>query len=726
MTANELMDKIRLAYKAEDVACIRFALDFATKAHSDQKRISGEPYIVHPINVAGILVELGMDAGCVSAALLHDVLEDTDCTEREFRRKFGEEIFKLVEGVTKLSRIKFHSREEEQAENYRKMFFAIAEDVRVLFIKLADRLHNMRTLDALRPDKQIRIAQETLDLYAPLAGRLGISGIKCEMEDLTMKYLHPEEYRFLRETIDKRRGERMGLVMRVAFELEVQLKELGIQGEVKGRPKHLYSIYKKMKNQNKTLDQIYDLVAVRVIVRNVRECYTVLGIIHSTWKPIPGRFKDYIAMPKPNLYQSLHTTVMTNFGQIFEIQIRTYEMNRIAEYGIAAHWKYKEGKTSSEPQSDFDSKLGWIKEMMDVGRDIKDSQEFLSTLKLNIGAQEIYVFTPKGDVFSLPPNATCVDFAYKIHSAVGNKCTGAKLNNKIVPLDTVLSTGDVVEILTSSAAKGPSRDWLKFVTTPAAKSKIKNFFKKELQEENIKTGRDMLEREAKRRGFNLSELMAVQSGVNNVLMRYGLANIDEIFASVGYGGITTNQVLLKLVDSYNKQQALTRPSALVGDMSTELSKTPQGTGKKTRSGVIVEGFGDFLIKLAHCCNPVPGDEIVGYAARGTGVSIHRTDCPNIANMEKERLMRAVWAGSESTLFTAQLVIECQNKNGILNQITGLIAAERMNIASLETHAQEREVARITLGIQIKNISDLEYIMKKIETIPAVTRVRRGH
>jgi (p)ppGpp synthetase, RelA/SpoT family len=723
---QEIIQKLKTIYKSdEDFQVIRYALEYAEEKHKGQLRVSGEPYINHPLKVAEILADLGMDATCVAAAILHDVLEDTDSTVAEVRKKFGEELFNLVEGVTKLSRIKYNSLEEAQAENYRKLFFAIAEDVRVLFIKLADRLHNMRTLDALKPEKQQRIAKETLDLYAPLAGRLGIANIKSELEDLAMKYLYPEDYAYLVGTIDVRRGERMSFVSRIAGEIEAELAGLGIKGEVKGRPKHFYSIYKKMRSQGKSLDQIYDLIAVRVIVENVRDCYTVLGIIHSKWKPIPGRFKDYIAMPKPNLYQSLHTTVVTDFGQVFEIQIRTYEMNRIAEYGIAAHWKYKEGKAKT-PQTDMDVKLGWVKEVMDAEAEVKDGKEFVKTLKTSITSDEVYVFTPKGAVLDLPKGATAVDFAFKVHSAVGNRCVGAKINNKIVPLSTVLATGDVVEILTSPQSKGPSRDWLKFVVTSQAKAKIRAFFKKEGEGENIKTGKEMLERESKHRGFNFSDLTANTSALDRVMQRYSFTSLEDMYSSVGYGGTSTNQILIKLIDTYKKEQALRHEEPAPISEETQ-PQTAETAPQKPHSGILIEGFSDFLIKLARCCNPVPGDPIVGYAARGTGVSVHRADCPNIKSMERERLLKARWAASDNSIFTARLQIECMDKSGILNTIISLIAAQGFSISSIEAHTRNAGgTATIALGVQIKSVADVEYLIKKIQGIQSVNSVKRSY
>lgn len=718
---QEFIKKCKGIYSYEDCQQIEYALDFASECHKGQVRESGEPYITHPIATAETLIDLGMDPACICAALLHDVVEDTACDEATLKKKFGEEIYTLVEAVTKLSKLKskFSSRVEEQAENLRKLFFAISLDLRVLFIKLADRLHNMRTLDALKPEKQLRIARETLDIYAPMAARLGISGIKCELEDLSMKYLYPEEYKYLSEQLDAKRGERMLQVTRIATEIEKELEKVGIKAEIKGRPKHFYSIYKKMVNQQKTLDQIYDLIAVRVIVDDVKECYTVLGTIHSMWKPVPGRFKDYIAMPKPNLYQSLHTTVVSNFGQIFEIQIRTQEMNRIAEYGIAAHWKYKEGRVDGS-ETEIDKRLSWVREVMEAEEDIKDSQEYLKTLKLNIVSNEIYVFSPKGEVFDLPVGATAVDFAYKVHTAVGNKCIGARVNNKMVPLNTALNTGDVVEIITSNASKGPSRDWLKFVVTSQAKSKIRNFFKKDMVAENIKTGKDMLEREAKRRGYQLGDLMSNQSAVEELFKRYSLTSADDMYASVGCGALGTNQILLKLIDRHNKQQAMIKKAA--GESETAPKPEPNSKPRST-SGIIVEGYGDFFVKLAKCCNPVPGDSIVGYAMRGAGVSIHRTDCPNIRNMETERLMEAHWANTDNSVFIAKLHIECVDRTGVVNTILPLLANQGISIKAMELHVQ-KGIAIISIALEIKSIDELEFIIKKLQSLPDIISVKR--
>ncbi len=724
MISQEFLKKCKSSYAEGDFQLISYALEYATKWHNGQFRASGEPYINHPVAAALTLVELNMDASSVCAALLHDVIEDTECEGLDLKKKFGEEIYNLVEAVTKLSKLKyrFNSKEEEQAENLRKLFFAISKDLRVLFIKLADRLHNMRTLDSLVPEKQKRIAQETLDIYAPMSARLGISQVKCELEDLSMKYLFPDAYKYLGGELDVKRQERMQYVKRIADEIKEELDNVGIKADIKGRPKHFYSIYKKMVNQNKTLEQIYDLIAVRVIVEDVKECYTVLGIIHSMWKPVPGRFKDYIAMPKPNLYQSLHTTVVSNFGQIFEIQIRTYEMNRVAEFGIAAHWKYKEGKTNGVPDNDLDKKLSWVREVMESESDINDSKEFLFTFKNSIVLNEIYVFSPKGEVFDLPVNSTPVDFAYKVHSQVGNKCIGAKVNNKMVPLNTPLNTGDVIEIVTSNAGKGPSRDWLKFVVSSQAKAKIRAFFKKERAGENIKLGREMLEKEAKRKGFDWNLLIADNDALNEIIRRYSLTSQDDLYASIGFGALKTGQILLKLIDKYRKAQALNQK---VEDVVAQQETQEQKHKHRSTSGVLVEGHDDFLIKLSRCCSPVPGDEIVGYAMRGAGVSIHRSDCPNVKNMEPERLMRATWASTDNnSMFQAKLLIECVDRTGLASAILPAISNQGIYMTSVDMRVI-KGVALMNISLQIKSTEELDFIIKKLEGLPDTISVKRG-
>ena len=712
---DELLQKLKKNFSEAEFQELKAAYDFSAAAHEGQKRQTGEPYFIHPCAVVNILVDLGFDdVSTLVAAFLHDVLEDTPVTSDELEQKFGKEVLELVEGVTKLDKIKFVSAEDEQAENLRKMFFAMAKDYRVIIIKLADRLHNMRTLDALKPEKQIKIATQSLKIYAPLAGRLGLSFVKCELEDLAMRYLYPDDYYELVEFIKTKSKERQQFIEKICDELKAKLQELGIEGEVNGRQKHLYGIYKKMLKQGKNIEQIYDISAVRVIVNEVQDCYTVLGAIHTMWMPLPGRFKDYIAMPKPNGYQSLHTTVITKFKETFEIQIRTYEMHRIAEYGIAAHWKYKEGKTGA---TKIDDQINWLREVMDTQRESSDSHEFLENIEGNVFTDEVYVFTPKGKVLNLPVGSTTVDFAYAIHSAVGNKCIGAKVNGKIVPLNTVLNTGDIVEILTTNSGKGPSRDWIKFVKTASARTKIRQYFKKEMKEENIKRGKDMLEREAKRRGYNLSELLST-AGLNYIMNRYTLSSIDDLYASVGFGGLTTNQIIVKLIDYFKRDLLSKNPVAEI--------KTTSTTGKSSSgNGVLIRGYDDFLVRLSHCCNPVPGDKIVGYVSRGRGVSVHCVDCPNVKNMEPERLIEAKWDDVISQNFLASLKIYSENKGGILAAVTTIISNMKISITGAFARSDnDNGTAEITVMLEVKSSDQVEDVIKKLKTLPEVIDVHR--
>lgn len=712
---DELLQKLKKNFSEAEFQELKAAYDFSAAAHEGQKRQTGEPYFIHPCAVVNVLVDLGFDdVSTLVAAFLHDVLEDTQVTADELEQKFGKEVLELVEGVTKLDKIKFVSAEDEQAENLRKMFFAMAKDYRVIIIKLADRLHNMRTLDALKPEKQIKIATQSLKIYAPLAGRLGLSFVKCELEDLAMRYLYPDDYYELVEFIKTKSKERQQFIEKICDELKAKLQELGIEGEVNGRQKHLYGIYKKMLKQGKNIEQIYDISAVRVIVNEVQDCYTVLGAIHTMWMPLPGRFKDYIAMPKPNGYQSLHTTVITKFKETFEIQIRTYEMHRIAEYGIAAHWKYKEGKTGA---TKIDDQINWLREVMDTQRESSDSHEFLENIEGNVFTDEVYVFTPKGKVLNLPVGSTTVDFAYAIHSAVGNKCIGAKVNGKIVPLNTVLNTGDIVEILTTNSGKGPSRDWIKFVKTASARTKIRQYFKKEMKEENIKRGKDMLEREAKRRGYNLSELLGT-AGLNYIMNRYTLSSIDDLYASVGFGGLTTNQIIVKLIDYFKRDLLSKNPVAEI--------KTTSTTGKSSSgNGVLIRGYDDFLVRLSHCCNPVPGDKIVGYVSRGRGVSVHCVDCPNVKNMEPERLIEAKWDDVISQNFLASLKIYCENKSGILAAVTTIISNMKISITGAFARSDnDNGTAEITVMLEVKSTDQVEDVIQKLKTLPEVIDVHR--
>ncbi len=705
---NTVLQTIYDNYTGADRECLVRAYHYAEQAHSGQKRASGEAYFIHPCAVAQILIELGLDSATVAAAFLHDVIEDTPVTEEDIRRTFGDEILALVSGVTKLDKIVFKSREEEEAENFRKIFVAMAKDIRVIIIKLADRLHNMRSLNFLSKERQIKMAQETLDIYTPLAGRLGISQIKCELEDLCLKYLEPEAYEFLVENIHQKLYERHNFVDFVVKEIKNILVESKIEGEVFGRPKHFYSIYKKMKTQNKTLDQIYDLTAVRVIVGTVDECYEVFGKIHKRWKPIPGRIKDYIATPKANMYQSLHTTVVTNFGQPFEIQIRTFEMHRTAEFGIAAHWKYKEKKTED---STFTERLSWIREVLDWEGGLKDSKDFMQSLKTELYSNELLVFTPKGKVISLPKDATPIDFAYAIHSEIGNRCTGARVNSKMVPLNSTLQTGDVVEIITSGNSKGPSWDWLKIVKSSSARAKIKQFFKREMKEENVKIGKSMLEAEAKHRGYNLSDILTEESFAK-VSEKFSFFSQDEMFASVGYGAITVNQVLFKLIDFYKK----------------EVPKQPVARGGETADsgGVIVKGMSGLLTRFAGCCNPVPGDEIVGYVTRGRGVVIHRADCTNILSLQDEegRILPAEWADTIAGRFVAGIVIKAKDQGVALSVLTGVVSDMRLMITGVNSRFDKNKDAVIEANIRLNGKEDIDLLIRKIRSDDRIDEVYR--
>ena len=706
------LEKIKTIYEGNDRDRLLKAYDYAEKAHAEQKRASGEPYFIHPCAVATILMELGLDSATIAASLLHDVIEDTEATEEDIEREFGAEILELVRGVTKLEKIVFKSEADADAENFRKIFVAMAKDIRVIIIKLADRLHNMRSLEFLSHERQQRMARETLDIYAPLAGRLGISQIKCELEDLCLKYLDPEFFNFLVEGINAKLSERQEFVESVVKELEELLESEKIEGEVFGRPKHFYSIYKKMKNKDKSLDQIYDLTAVRVIVKDIKACYSILGSIHEKWMPIPGRIKDYIATPKPNKYQSLHTTVMTEFGQPFEIQIRTEEMHRIAEFGIAAHWKYKEGKTA-DAASNFETRLTWLREVMEWQGTMKDSKEFLDALKTELYSHELLVFTPRGKVISLPPGATAVDFAYAIHSEVGNRCTGARVNSKFVPLSTVLQTGDVVEIITSPNSKGPSRDWLKFIKSPSARVKIKQFYKNELKEENIRIGQLKLEDEARKKGYTLSTLLTEES-FKRLAERFSFGAVEEMYAAVGYGSITVNQILFKLIDYYKKEM----PNA---------ADVHLGGGKgKAVGGVLINGQSGFLVRFAGCCSPVPGDEIVGFTSRGRGVVVHRADCRNVNCEDKERILPAAWKieAGVKLRYNANIAIRAGDQGAALALLSSVAAELKLAITAVNGRIDKNGDAVLEASISISDSSEVDLLVKKLKNDKRIYDVRR--
>lgn len=704
---STVFDKI-YEYPEEDRELLLSAYRYAELMHDGQKRASGEPYFTHPCAVAEILIDLGMDTPSIAAAFLHDVIEDTKATADDIREKFGSEILTLVDGVTKLDKIRYASHEEEDAENFRKIFVAMANDVRVIIIKLADRLHNMRSLNYLSNERQQRISKETLEIFTPLAGRLGISQIKCELEDLCLKYLDPEAYEYLVTNIHQKLEERREFIDFVVKQLKELLSESGIKGDVFGRPKHFYSIYKKMKNQEKSLDQIYDLSAVRVIVASIDECYEVLGKIHKKWKPVPGRIKDYIATPKRNMYQSLHTTVVTNFGQFFEIQIRTHEMHHMAEFGIAAHWRYKEKKIT---ETGFDARLTWIRDVMDWQGSLNDSKEFVDSLKTDLYSGELLVFTPHGKVISLPLEATPVDFAYAIHSEVGNKCVGAKVNGRIVALNSTLHTGDVVEILTSVSTKGPSWDWLKFVKSGSARAKIRAFFKREMKEENAKTGKAMLEAEAKRRGYNLADILTEESfkKLSNKLV---FSSVNEMMASVGYGAVSVNQVIFKLIDYYKK--GMPKPQEVLSN--DKLRNTPAST-------VVIKGMGGLLIRFAHCCNPVPGDDIIGFVSRGRGVIVHRSDCPNVKGEDPARLQPARWTG-EGADFIAGIKILAEDKDGLTAFIVAEISALHISMTAINGRVNKDGQAEIDLKIKLNKRSDMDLLINRLKRDKRIINVYR--
>lgn len=708
---EEILSQIEKTYDSEEREVVKRAFYFAKSAHTGQKRASGEEYFTHPCAVAKILMDLGMDYNTVAASFLHDVLEDTPVSEADIKEAFGEEILGLVLGVTKLDKIEFKSREEEQAENFKKIFVSMAKDIRVIIIKLADRLHNMRSLNFLSQERQLRMAHETLDIYAPLAGRLGISQIKCELEDLCLKYIDPEAYEYLSVNINSKLTERREFVESVVGEIKEILEESNIEGEVFGRPKHFYSIYKKMKKQNKTLDQIYDLTAVRVIVDTVDECYELLGKIHKKWKPIPGRIKDYIAMPKENMYQSLHTTVVTEFGKIFEIQIRTKAMNRTAEFGIAAHWKYKENKENSDS---FDKRLSWIREVMEWQGGLNNSTEFIESLKGDVYNSEVLVFTPKGEVISLVKDATPIDFAYRIHTEVGNKCVGAKVNGKIVPLNSTLNTGDVVEVITSKLSKGPSWDWLRIAKSSGAKAKIKAFYKKAMQVDNEKLGKSMLESEAKNRGYKFDELLTPVS-FERISQRLSFSTEEEMYAAVGCGAVTINQVLLKLIDFYRKEV----PQAALPQSKYSLNKHTTG-----ECNVKVKGMDGLLVRFAGCCNPVPGDDIVGFVSRGRGVTVHRKDCPNMKNEDPERLLEAEWTGDKGSYTVAIRVIGGE-KTPILIYVSNACTMLGLMITSVNGRLDPKTSQSIVdFTIKLNKKDDLDGLIAKVKQNPEIDDIYR--
>lgn len=714
MAVTGLREDIGVYLTDQDKELVQRAYSFAAAAHSGQFRLSGEEFVEHPVAVARILSELEGDAQTLAAALLHDVVEDTPVKIEELRAEFGTEIARLVDGVTKLSRIQFHSRVEEQVSNLRKMFLAMAEDWRVVIIRLADRIHNLRTLDALPVDKQKKTAEETLEIYAPLAHRLGIWRFKWELEDLGFRYLNPEEYRLLARRIAAKRSQREAEAAMVMNRLTNRLDEAGIQSDVQGRAKNLYSIYRKMNRQGRDLSEIYDLLAVRVIVGTVTDCYEVLGIAHTLWKPMPGRFKDYIAMPKPNGYQSLHTTVVGPLGEPFEIQIRTREMDRTAEYGSAAHWKYKEGRGDKS----FDQKMSWLRQLVDWQREMTDAGEFMEALKIDVFNDEVFVFTPKGDVIDLPVGSTPLDFAYRIHTDIGHHCTGARVNGKLAQLSYKLNTGDIVEILTSRQSSGPSRDWLEIVKTSQARSKIRAFFKKQLREEDISRGKGSLEKEVQKLGVKLADLDNAGI-VDAVLRKLNYPDIQSLCAAISYGGISPIHVTARLRDEILR----TAPSLLPQKEEAPLSvpKRPRGP----EEAITVKGMSDFLVRLACCCNPVPGDPIIGYITRGRGVTVHRLDCPTLQSLtDTERFIETSWESEVEASYPVEILAEGHDRPGLFAEITSVIAGLGSNITNATARGQSDGIAKITIVFEIHDLNELRKVVSQIKQIRGIITVSR--
>ncbi len=711
---EELLDKCSAYLKEEDFQRIEKAFRFAEQAHSGQKRKSGEPYVNHPVAVAAILADLQMDATTLVAAILHDVVEDTGVTLEEVREEFGETVSRLVDGVTKLSkRMKYKSNEEHQAENHRKMFVAMAQDIRVILIKLADRLHNMRTLKYLPEEKQRRIANETLEIFAPLAHRLGISTIKWELEDIALRYLNPQQYYRIANLMRKKRAEREQYLEEIIQVLRERLDKTGIKAEISGRPKHIYSIYRKMVTQHKQFNEIYDLLAVRVIVDTVRDCYAVLGIIHTIWKPMPGRFKDYIAMPKPNMYQSLHTTVIGPTGDPIEVQIRTWDMHQTAEYGIAAHWAYKEG-TQVQPGT-FEEKLKWFREILEMQQEARDAQEFVENLKIDLFSDSVFVFTPKGDVVELPAGSVPLDFAYRIHTEVGNQCIGAKVNGKIVPLDYKLKTGDIVEILTSKHSYGPSQDWLKMVKSSHARNKIRNWFKKQRREESVAKGREMIENLLRKYDLNASEVLT-EDRVEEVARKFNFPDEEDMYAAVGYGGISAAQVVHRLIEGI-------KPEPEQPILLPDVKELPRPS-RRPAHGVRVKGVDNLLVRLSRCCNPVPGDEIAGFVTRGRGVSVHRKDCPNLKSVEKERMIPVEWEGTQDQSYHVDIEVSGLDRRGLLHEVLQAVSETKTNLSAVSGKADRRGMASIHMTISIRNLNDLQSVVDRIKRVRDIYSVRR--
>ena len=721
---KDILQELKKHNKKTDTKLVMKAYNYAVSHHGDQKRKSGEPYIIHPVQVAYILSTLGLDDATICAALMHDLAEDTDVTIDDIAREFSHEIAELVNGVTKLGKINYVSAEEQQVENYRKMFLAMGKDIRVILIKLSDRLHNMRTLKFLSRDRQIANAKETLELYAPLANRLGVYSLKWELEDLSFKYLYPEDYREIVEGINKKREERLKFIDAITDEIRLQLKKEHIVAEITGRAKHLYSIYRKMQRDGKTLDQIYDLFALRILVNSVKDCYAALGVVHELYTPMPGRFKDYIAVPKPNMYQSLHTTLIGPNGTPFEVQIRTYNMHRIAEFGIAAHWAYKEQsflKGKKENVKVSEDKLAWLRESLEWQKDMQDPQEFLTTLKTELFEDEVYVFTPKGEIKTLPKDSTPIDFAYNIHAEIGNKMTGCKINSKMMPIITKLNNGDIVEIITNDNSKGPSRDWLKFVKSTSAKTKIMQWFKKNERQENIEKGKNLIEREIKRIGMSYDELFA-QKYYMPALQRYGFKTLDDMYAGVGFGSIGASKIIARTLEEYKKYNKTS--DDVVEEKLQELKTSTRP--KSSRTGIIVKGIDNCLVKISKCCSPVPGDEIIGYITRGRGVTVHRKDCKNVKDLlqDEGRIIDVYWDTEKQSSYNVEISVFANDRDGLLADIIKVISNSESTLIAVSAKSNREKIAVVELTLEVKNIEDLNKTLRLLGKVDSVYDVKR--
>ena len=723
ITLNDLISTIKRNNKIADIKTVTKAHNYALQYHGSQKRKSGEPYIIHPLNVANILAGLGMDTTTVCAALLHDVIEDTKATRQDLIKEFGKEVTEIVDGVTKLQKLQYTDKEEQQVENYRKMFLAMGKDIRVILIKLADRLHNMRTLKYLTRDRQLAISKETMDLYAPLANRIGMYSLKWELEDLSFKYLYPDEYREILEGLNEKREERLDFVDKIKKEITIELKKTKIVADITGRAKHIYSIYRKMQRDGITLEQVYDLFALRIIVNSVKDCYAALGVVHDLYNPMPGRFKDYIAVPKANMYQSLHTTLIGPKGTPFEVQLRTWDMHRIAEFGIAAHWAYKEAnrfkKTTVKVEED---KLSWLRESLEWQREMNDPNEFLNTLKKELFEDEVYVFTKNGEIKVLPKDATPIDFAYSIHTEIGNKMTGCKINSQMMPIVTKLNNGDIVDIITSDNAKGPSRDWLKFVQSTRAKNKIQQWFKKANREENIEKGKELLAREIKRVGLTETELYK-QEYINAMLERYKFPNVTEMQSSVGFGAISAGKIVSKLLNEYSKDHKEEELEKKIEELSSSSKKIQ---GKPTSSGIIVKGIDNCLVKLAKCCNPVPGDKIIGYITKGRGVSVHRSDCININELleQEDRIIEVAWYEKAKTSYTVNIEIFSNDRDGLLSDIVREFGNEKVSIMDIRSKVTKEKIVITEVTTEIENLETLNKLFRVLRKIDSVYEVKR--